>query len=394
MIARVQGGLAAKSGRGQADGVVSVIQEALRASHRPPREGADRHGGAVVENVAVVIPTYKATRTILSVLDRIGPEARFIYVVDDCCPDRTGKLVAANCTDPRVRVIRCSKNLGVGGATMMGYRAAIADGALIIVKIASDGQMDPSLIPFFVAPIMSGEADYTNGIRFFNASSLTEMPRLRILGNAGLSFLTKLSTGYWRIFDPTNGYTAIHGNVAALLPFEQVSSRFFFESDLLYFLSLLRAVVIDVPIMSRYADEESNLKARSVILQFFWAHLVRFVRRVLLNYFLRDFSFGSICILFGPPLLLFGAMFGMVNWLINWHRGVATPTGTIMLCAICVLLGIQFILFFLAADIASVPDRTLHRSLRTRPLQPLQQFVSACAASTEAAVTKTSDQRG
>lgn len=333
-----------------------------------------------MDDVAVVIPTYKARTTILSVLDQIGPEVQQVYVVDDCCPDQTGAFVEANCTDPRVRVMRCVKNLGVGGATMEGYRAAIANGAQVIVKIDSDAQMDPSLIPFFVAPILAGDADYTKGNRFFNAASLVSMPRHRIIGNAALSFLTKLSTGYWGIFDPTNGYTAIHSSVAALLPFERLSSRFFFESDVIYFLGLLRAAVVDIPLMSHYAGEQSNLKTRSVLLPFLWAHGVRFMRRVTLNYFIRDFSFGSICVLFGPPLLLFGFVLGVANWLANWVRDVPTPTGTIMLAALCMLLGIQLTLFFFASDIASAPGRALHPVLRKRSLQPLRQFADGSRA--------------
>ena len=324
--------------------------------------------------LAVVIPAYRAGATIMPVLAEIGPEVRRIYVVDDACPEGTGEHVKRNCTDPRVHVLRNSTNLGVGGATIKGYRAAIDDGMEIIVKIDADGQMDPQLIPFFVRPIISGEADYTKGNRFFNAASLSDMPRHRVIGNAALSLMTKLSTGYWQVFDPTNGYTAIHAAIASLLPFERLSNRFFFETDMLFYLGLLRAVVVDIPLVAHYPSEDSHLSARTVVLPFAGLHVLRFMRRVFLNYFIRDFSLGSICALFGFVLFVSGTTIGVVNWLVNLVRGVATPVGTIMLAVLCLLLGIQLILFFFATDLAATPARPLHDLLRTRPLRPLRQF--------------------
>lgn len=123
-----------------------------------------------------------------------------------------------NCTDARVVVLRNPQNLGGGGAVLTGYRAAIEAGADVIVKVDGDGQMDPSLIPDFVAPIMAGEADYTKGNSFFDLEEIRAMPKVRLFGNAVLSSMTKLSSGYWDLFDPTNGYTAIHADVARHLP--------------------------------------------------------------------------------------------------------------------------------------------------------------------------------
>lgn len=167
--------------------------------------------------VAVVIPAYKVEAHVLALIPRIGPEVDQIFVVDDRCPNNSGSLVEAQCTDPRVQVIYNAVNQGVGGAVMAGYRAAIAAGCDVIVKVDGDGQMDPALIPEFIGPIIAGNADYTKGNRFFNLEDVAEMPGLRIFGNAALSFMAKFSTGYWGLFDPTNGYTAIHAKVAACL---------------------------------------------------------------------------------------------------------------------------------------------------------------------------------
>jgi glycosyltransferase involved in cell wall biosynthesis len=170
--------------------------------------------------IAVVIPCYRVLGHILAVLARIGPDVAAIYCVDDGCPDGSGDWIAHHIRDPRIKVLRHGENRGVGAAVVTGYRQALADGAEIIVKIDGDGQMDPGLIPSFVGPILAGEADYTKGNRFFDPGRLGAMPAIRVLGNAALSFVTKLSSGYWQSFDPTNGFTAVHGEVLRLLPLD------------------------------------------------------------------------------------------------------------------------------------------------------------------------------
>lgn len=177
--------------------------------------------------IAVVIPSYKVKNKLAEVVRKIGAEVSRIYVIDDCCPEHSGDYIKRSVDDPRLIVLRHEKNLGVGGAVMTGYRAAIDDEMDIIVKVDGDGQMDPSLILEFVAPIMEGEADYTKGNRFFDLESVRSMPKVRLFGNAVLSFMTKLSSGYWNLFDPTNGYTAIHAEVAKHLPFDKISGAIF-----------------------------------------------------------------------------------------------------------------------------------------------------------------------
>lgn len=305
--------------------------------------------------VAVVIPSYRVTKHILSVLAAIGPEVSRIFVVDDCCPDHSGDFVRENCIDPRVAVLRNEVNQGVGGAVMAGYRAAIEDKADIVVKIDGDGQMDPSLISQFIKPIVEGQADYTKGNRFFNLNQLREMPALRLFGNAILSFLNKLSSGYWDIFDPTNGYTAIHTSIAKQLPYEKISTRYFFESDMLFRLNLLRAVVRDIPMDAKYGDEVSHLKVTKVVGEFFVKHIRNFFKRVFYNYYLRDLALASIELPLGLILFLFGTGFGIYQWTHSVMDGVATPAGTVMLSALPTLMGLQLILAFLSYDISSVP---------------------------------------
>jgi len=312
------------------------------------------------QRVAVVIPSYRVTAHIVEVIDAIGPEVWRIYVIDDACPDGSGEHVLASCNDPRVKVLPHDVNKGVGGAVMTGYQTALADGASIIVKVDGDGQMDPTLIPLFIEPILAGEADYTKGNRFFNLEEVQSMPRLRLFGNAVLSLMAKLSTGYWDLFDPTNGYTAIHRDVARLLPLDKVSQRYFFETDILFRLNTVRAVVVDVPMQARYGDEVSHLKISKIIGEFLFKHLRNFTKRVLYNYYLRDMSLASIELPIGILMFLFGILFGSFHWFESAQNGVATPAGTVMLSALPMLMGLQLIMAFLGYDIASVPSRPRH----------------------------------
>lgn len=315
--------------------------------------------------IAVVIPSYKVCNHILGVIAAIGPEVCRIYVVDDKCPDGSGKYVEENCKDPRVLILRHEVNQGVGGAVMTGYRAAIADGAVVIVKVDGDGQMDPSLISNFIEPILAGEADYTKGNRFFDLEEIRAMPKVRLLGNAVLSLMTKLSSGYWDLFDPTNGFTAIHADVARHLPFGKISCRYFFETDMLFRLNTLRAVVVDIPMDSKYGDEVSNLKISKIVGEFLVKHSRNLFKRIFYNYYLRDMSLASIELPLGVLLLAFGVGFGGWNWLLALREGATTPAGTVMLSALPILMGLQLVLAFLAYDIASVPRRSKHTSYRS-----------------------------
>ena len=316
------------------------------------------------QRIAVVIPSYRVITHILGVIEGIGPEVWRIYVVDDKCPDGSGNYVEANCKDSRVVVLRNETNQGVGGAVMTGYRAAIADGADVIVKVDGDGQMDPRLIPNFIEPILAGGADYTKGNRFFDLEEIRAMPKIRLFGNAVLSFMTKLSSGYWDLFDPTNGYTAIHADVARHLPFEKISRRYFFETDMLFRLNTLRAVVVDVSMDAKYGDEESNLKISKIIGEFLVKHVRNFSKRIFYNYYLRDMSLASIELPMGVFLFISGCSFGAYHWLNSLQEGVATSAGTVMLAALPILMGTQLILAFLGYDIANVPRRPFHKMRR------------------------------
>jgi glycosyltransferase involved in cell wall biosynthesis len=311
--------------------------------------------------VAVVIPCYRVREHIEAVLAALGPEVQRVYVIDDACPERTGEYVRERVSDPRVRVLLNTQNLGVGGAVIEGYRAALADGADIVVKIDGDGQMNPSLIPDFIEPIRAFEADYTKGNRFFHPDDLAGMPLIRLFGNAALSFMTKLSSGYWNIFDPTNGFTAIHAEVLRLLPLGKLSRRYFFESDMLFRLNTIRARVVDIPMRSVYDKETSGLRPGRVLLEFLLLHLRNTAKRLVYNYFLRDFSIASLALVFGLILFVFGIVFGLSQWYFYWKVQQYASTGTVMLAVLPALSGLQLLLSFVNFDVAAVPDTALCR---------------------------------
>lgn len=314
-------------------------------------------------HTAVVIPCYRVDRHILGVLSAIGPGVSSVFVVDDGCPHGSGDIVSMHCRDARVRVLRHSTNQGVGAAVMTGYLVALEEGADIIVKMDGDGQMDPTLIAQLIAPILAGQADYTKGNRFYDLTRIRQMPLVRLLGNAALSFMAKLSTGYWNLFDTTNGFTAIHAKVARRIPFHKVSRRYFFESDMLFRLNTVRAVVVDIPMDASYGDETSSLRVTGVIWEFIWKHFRNFGKRVVYNYFLRDMTAASLELLLGMCLLTFGVIFGGSHWMRSVTTGVATPLGTIMVAALPTMLGLQLLLAFVSFDVANIPRRAIHVDL-------------------------------
>lgn len=316
--------------------------------------------------IAVAIPCYKVTQHVLGVISAIGPEVETIYAVDDACPDGSGRFIEEHNRDPRVRVLYNPENCGVGGAIVTAYKAAVEDGMDIVVKIDGDGQMNPALLPLFVRPLLQGRADYTKGNRFFRPESVQGMPPVRLFGNAVLSFMTKLSCGYWNVMDPTNGYTAVRTCVLAELPLDKLERRYFFETDMLFRLNTLRAVVKDVPMDSIYADEESNLKISKVLPEFLRKHCSRLWRRYVYNYLVRDFNVGSLYSICGVLLVIAGTAFGVVHWLDSSLTHSPATSGTVMLAALPVLVGIQFLIAFLHYDVSNVPTEPLSLSLQTQ----------------------------
>ena len=312
----------------------------------------------------IIIPCYRVTSHIEAVIAAIPAWCAGVVCVDDACPDGSGDYIRHSVTDPRVVVIGLATNQGVGGAVLAGYAEALRRGARLLVKVDGDDQMDLSYVSHLVVPILLGEADYSKGNRFTSGGHLKSMPWVRVFGNAALSFAAKLSTGYWNVFDPTNGFTAIEGSVAHGLLEKQISRRYFFETDLLYHLGTLRAVVRDVPIPARYGHEISNLKIASIVIPFSVKHISNFWRRIVGQYFVRDFHAATLELMIGSLLLIMGASYGF-HWLAVRAPGQAASAGVVMAAALPVIVGVQLLLQTLNFDVLNTPSRPIHPYLRT-----------------------------
>jgi glycosyltransferase involved in cell wall biosynthesis len=306
--------------------------------------------------IAVVIPAFKVVNTIKEVVSTIPEFIDYIIVVDDKCPLGSGKE-AEKLSRKNLVSIYHDSNQGVGGALVTGYRKALELGCDIIIKMDSDGQMDPGYINNLIEPLRNNEADYTKGNRFQNFNALKIMPKTRLFGNSALSFLVKMTSGYWNIIDPTNGYTAIHRGVLDKLELQKISKRYFFETDMLIHLNIINAVVKDISIPAKYGDEKSSLSIRKAVLQFPPKLIRGFMRRIFLKYFVYDFNMASVYLLLGLPMFLLSVFWGIIEWIDSALTGQPRSAGTIMLVALPIIISFQMLLQAVHIDIHSVPSK-------------------------------------
>lgn len=305
---------------------------------------------------AVVVPCYKVADHINKVILSIPDFIDHIIVVDDKCPQSSGEI-AEKTNKNNLVVIYHDENQGVGGSVITGFKKAKELGCEVIIKMDGDGQMDPSHIEKLIEPLIKNEADYTKGNRFREFEKLKSMPKPRLFGNSILSFLIKFSSGYWDIFDPTNGYTAIHRNTLEKLNLEKISNRYFFESDMLINLNIINAVVKDINIPAKYGEEKSSLNLIKASFQFPPKLLKGFVKRIFMKYFIYDFNMASVYILVGLPLFIFGIVFGITKWIETALTDLPRPSGTIMLAALPIIVSFQMLLQAISIDINSVPKK-------------------------------------
>ena len=304
--------------------------------------------------VHVIIPAYNEERFITGVLSTIPDYIDEIIVVDDCSDDNTFAVASAT-TDPRVIVLKTPRNLGVGGAVILGYTKALELGGQVLVKMDGDGQMSPEHLEPLLNSIIEKEYDYAKGNRFLHSEAISQMPPLRIFGNIVLTFLTKAASGYWHIFDPQNGYTAIRGDAVQSIDLEKVEKRFFFENDMLVHLNIQNYRVTDVAMPARYGEETSHVHISKVLIAFPPLLLRRFGYRIFQKYILRNFSPVALFLLLGLPIFLWGAFFGLYLWAHALITNEPTLTGSIMLALVPIVLGFQLLLQAIVLDIQETP---------------------------------------
>ncbi len=310
------------------------------------------------QRITVVVPAYRAAQSIAGVIGSIPPFVADIIVVDDGSPDDTS-MHAAAAGDPRVHIIRHGINQGVGGATWTGFTAAIVRGAEIVVKMDADGQMDPAYLPRLLAPVITGTADYAKGNRFLHRRQLGAMPLLRRIGNTGLSFLTKAASGYWTIFDPSNGYLTIRAHVLGHLDPTRIDKRYFFETSMLLELRLAGAVVVDVDIPARYGDEVSGLCEWSSLRTFPGRLLTALVRRLYILHFAPGLGAVALFLIAGSVLSAVGAALVAFAWSQSTQVVSAHSAETAAIATVSLILGARCLLQSALLDAQSQPAAPL-----------------------------------
>lgn len=307
--------------------------------------------GAVV---AAVVPAYKEALMITQVIDTMPEYVDHIVIVDDCSPDNTSEVVRQS-TDPRVTLIRHEVNQGVGGAVITAHKKAIELGADVNVVMAGDAQMDPAYLPDLLDKVTDGGFGFAKANRFYSPESFAGMPKYRVFGNIVLSFMTKLASGYWNLFDPQNGYTAVRTSVLKRVPLDRVAKRYSFENDLLIHLNVLQTPAVDVPIPAVYGDEVSSIRLGKVVPELLSLLLVGGAKRFWYRYVLWSFSPIALLAFFGTLFTLFGLALGV--WMIVQiaMTGAATAA-TVMLVGLPILMGSQMLISGLQLDIQASPD--------------------------------------
>ena len=307
-------------------------------------------------SLAVVIPAYRVAAQIADVIARIPPDVRHIIAVDDASPDAI-QDVLARVSDPRLVVLRHVENRGVGGAMKTGMRKALDLGADVIVKVDGDGQMDPLLIPQLVEPIVAGQADFTKGNRFDDLAFIRQMPFVRRLGNLALSFLVKLASGYWRLFDPCNGFLAVSAGLLRRVNVDRLAERYFFEISLLCEAYFAKAVLQDVPMRPAYGAESSSLSPVGSVGHFAPRLVGRAAHRLFIAYFLKDFNVVSVFLTLGLPSVAFGVVWSLYQWIQSARTHTAATTGTVMIGILAIVLGFQLVLQAIVLDVGNEPGR-------------------------------------
>jgi glycosyltransferase involved in cell wall biosynthesis len=306
-------------------------------------------------SVAVVVPAYREEELIAATLGGIPGFVDRVYVVDDASPDGTAER-ARSFGDSRVVVIGHERNQGVGAAILTGYERALEDGIDVACVMAADNQMDPAELETLVRPVARGEVDYAKANRLFTGEAWRVIPRHRYVGNAVLSLLTKIASGYWHVADSQSGYTAISRPMLAQLDRDRIYRGYGFPNDMLVHLNVWNARVRDFPARPVYGvGERSGLKIRSVVPRISWLLLKGFLWRLREKYVIRDFHPLVFFYVLGFVMTAAGLLLGIVETALR-IAGNAVSVGTVVLVALLLIAGSQFTLFAMWFDMESNKD--------------------------------------
>ena len=310
--------------------------------------------------VTAVVPAYNEEKLIGRVLETMPAVVDRIIVVDDASSDGTAAILVQAWArlGERLRVIRHERNCGVGAAIVTGYKAAIfenGDRGLVVV-MAGDAQMDPDDLPRLLAPLARGDADYAKGNRLFTGQAWKIIPRQRYLGNAALSLLTKVASGYWHVADSQSGYTAITLEALKVLQLDRLYKRYGFPNHLLVELNNYDFRVRDVPIKPVYGiGEESGIRLHSVIPTLSWLLVKCYFWRIKEKYVIRDFHPLVFFLAGGLLLAGGGTLLGLYIVYLRFFYGALSPNAVIF-DALCLIMGAQMLFFAMWMDMERNKD--------------------------------------
>jgi len=309
----------------------------------------------VGKSVAVVVPAFDEEGLIGTTLAGIPEFVDHVFVVDDASRDATAER-ARSSGDARVEVISHERNQGVGAAILTGYRRALAAGIDVTCVMAGDNQMDPADLEAIAGPVTHGEADYAKANRLFTGRAWELIPHTRYLGNAVLSLLTKIASGYWHVADSQAGYTAIARSSLELVDLDRVYRRYGFPNDLLVHLNVTNARVRDIPSRPVYGiGEQSGIRLRKVIPRISWLLLKAFAWRMREKYVIRDFHPLVFFYALGFGMTAVGLALGVLETVFRL-LGHGIPPATVVLIALLLISGSQFTLFAMWFDMESNKD--------------------------------------
>jgi glycosyltransferase involved in cell wall biosynthesis len=307
------------------------------------------------KRVAVVVPAHDEEQLIGTTLGGIPAFVDRIYVVDDGSRDATVERARA-AGDGRVEIVTHDRNRGVGAAIVTGYKRALEAGDDVVCVMAADNQMDPADLEALVTPVARGELDYAKANRLFTGQAWELIPRTRYLGNAVLSLLTKIASGYWHVADSQSGYTAISHEMLALLDLDRVYTNYGFPNDLLVHLNVWNARVRDFSSRPVYGvGEKSGIRYRKVVPRISWLLVKGFFWRLREKYVIRDFHPLVFFYAFGMLATLVGLVLGIVE-IAYRIAGNDVSVGTVVLIALLLISGSQFTLFAMWFDMESNKD--------------------------------------
>ena len=300
--------------------------------------------------LGVVVPCYMGGDITIKLISEILEYADQIVLVDDKCPLNTGrKLLKANLSK-NIHIIFNEKNIGVGGSTKKGFQWLLNTDCEIILKMDADYQMNPYDIPKMCNPIIRNQCDATKGNRFSNFDKLIKMPKIRLLGNTFLSYLAKLSTGYWEIFDPTNGFIAFRVEALKEIDLQKTDNRFFFETELLFRCVLKELIIKNVAIDAKYTNNYSSLKPLKEIFPFLFKNIKLLFKRIIYQYYLLDFNVGSIELLLSIIFTFLSIIIGIYLILASNITRELASSGTVSIFTILSIISVQFFLSFIYYD--------------------------------------------